>query len=274
MPTVLPLWKRLHGFTLIELLVVIAIIAILAGLLLPALSSGRSKAQQTRCMSQVKQLTLVDIMYVTDFNVSLGADNTAAWFINLTNYFGKAGSNLFVCPTSFQVLAGNTAGDVLTPWRFGTSFLGSYMMNGWFSTDDDAIDDDGGPDGPLPNGMPEKAGFYTRPATMIQNPSATPVYSDGIWVDGFPIETDSASRDTYTGRMAQFGAEMQRTCISRHACKSGVHYIWNTVNTPPPGGVNVGLYDGHVELSKLPNLWTYQWHKYWDPAKIVIGRPQ
>jgi prepilin-type processing-associated H-X9-DG protein len=257
---------------LIELLVVIAIIAVLAALLLPALSSGRSKAQQTRCMSQLKQLTLVDIMYVTDFNVSLAANDTAAWFVGLTNYFGNA-SNIVVCPTSFQVSAGG-AGDVLTPWRFGISFSGSYMMNGWFSRDDDAIDDDGGPDGPLPNGMPEKTGFYTRPAAMIQNSSATPVYSDGIWVDGFPLETDSASRDTYTGRRGQFGAEMQRACISRHACKSGFHYIWNAVNAPPPGGVNIGLYDGHVELSKLPNLWTYQWHRYWDPTKIAIGRPQ
>jgi prepilin-type N-terminal cleavage/methylation domain-containing protein len=264
-------WSR-KGFTLIELLVVVAIIAILASLLLPALSLAKANAKDTQCLSNLKQLAVAHTMYLGDFNNSFEYTyDENLWMDTLQSYYSKV--NLArVCPTASVETTRNVfsaqyslgAADQMWKWYpFQTNFMGSYGFNGWLYSGNYSVSG-------LIIGASDNWKF-TSEASVSQTAN-TPLFCDEIWVDGWPLETEGPAKNLYDGSESTF---MGRYTVARHhinAPGSAPQSI--TSSSQLTGGVEMVFFDGHATAEPLRNFWNLYWHNNWVvPATIPAPEP-
>ena len=247
---------RKKGFTLIELLVVIAIIALLMGILLPALRRVKRQAQAVICRSNLKQWGLVFTLYGQDNGGSFpqsvvgnGVTAEDAWILGGTLPYYKE-LDLRMCPSTKTIdrpPAGYLRGGTFTEWgpfppsidgaEWWDSFAtGSYGFNEWCA------------DPP-----PGRTTFWGLPSdnairkTTTKGAANIPLVLDSVYVDTAVRDTDAApsneehARDVYSASWDDNA--MKYYCIDRHS-----------------GGINGVFVDMHVQPVGIKQLWKLKWH--------------
>jgi prepilin-type N-terminal cleavage/methylation domain-containing protein/prepilin-type processing-associated H-X9-DG protein len=262
-----PLMSLKKGFTLIELLVVIAIIAILAAMLLPALSRAKDKAKQISCASNMKNWEMALTMYEGDNSDAIpyfGLDSSAAttttfWPSYLAPYLSQITKGTYydtiitnkvrACP------GGSNRGKWGGVWSDWSSWIGVNF--GGYATDPLTGPFVYGSANGVKFGGPVKISAISKPVDCMGFIEVTSlfVYNPLRW----NFDAASPYIDTSVGPVDYNAGTINNGYFN--ACEAKIH---------GNAGNNVGLLDGHVEFVPFKALWQCNHsgvprHPYWNP---------
>jgi prepilin-type N-terminal cleavage/methylation domain-containing protein len=250
--------KCRRGFTLIELLVVIAIIALLMGILMPALSRVKKQARSVACQGLLKQWGTIWSMYCDDNDGrfceagDLGWKR-GTWVIAFRSQY-RTRSEILLCPSAKKRrpnAAGNIEawGDSTHTYIMGSGGMlnsreeASFGGNNWvyYAEGTGAI-----------QGRPIPWNWKTKD---VSQGNKIPVFADTMWRGGGPCYRTSNSAapsrtfnrivpPQFDGQWSGYGNEMMHFTLSRHQT-----------------GINVLFMDWTVRAVGLKELWTLKWHR-------------
>lgn len=247
-----------RGFTLIELLVVIAIIALLMGILMPALSRIKKQGRSVACQALLKQWGTIWSMYCDDNEGRFPEAGPlgwkrGTWVIALRDQY-RTRSEILLCPAATKRLPTGTSGvraygDSTHTYIMGTGGIlnaqeeSSYGQNNWvfYATGTGAI-----------QGRPIPWNWKTKD---VRNSTNIPIFADTMWRGGGPCYRTSESGGLnpnfnriippqYDGQWINFSNEMMHFAINRHQT-----------------GNNAVFLDWSVRAVGLKELWTLKWHR-------------